>query len=271
MMIEVLNAAVAAIQAGKSAALATVVESSGATPAKPGFKMLLTEDGVRVGTVGGGALEHKVLEAAREVLAQRRSSRLALTEDCGGLSNLGMACGGGIEVFVEYLTAGPEVCIFGGGHVGVAVAELAAFAGFRVVLVDDREEFANAERTPFAHDVHVYDMPEFASGYSGGPDRYVVIVTRGHSFDEQVLEAVLRQDPLPFYVGMMGSKSKVDNCFASLRGRGIPDEVIGCVHAPIGLPIGGDTPREIAVSIVAQMVAARHGRDTRSSYLHTPS
>lgn len=260
MMIDVLGAAVSTIAAGRSAALVTVVQSSGSTPAKPGFKMLVTEDGARTGTVGGGALESIAIETANRVIAKGQSERLVLDEASGGLAAIGMACQGGIELFIEFLSAGPEVCIYGAGHVGIALGELAAFAGFRVILVDDRPELACAERAPFARETYAGDMAEFARTRPGGPDKYVAIVTRGHTFDEQVLREVLRQDPLPHYIGMMGSVHKVRTCFENLRAAGYPDELIARVRAPIGLPIGGDTPKEIAVSIVAEMISFRYGR-----------
>lgn len=260
MMIDVLSAAVSAVAAGRSAALVTVVQSSGCTPAKPGFKMLVIEDGTRAGTVGGGALESLAIEAAARAIEKGQSERLALDEPSGGLAAIGMACQGGIELFIEYLSPGPEVCIYGAGHVGMALGELAAFAGFRVILIDDRPELACSERAPFARETYAGDMAEFARTHPGGPDRYVAIVTRGHTFDEQVLREVLRQDPLPHYIGMMGSIHKVRACFESLRAADYPEELIARVHAPIGLPIGGDTPKEIAVSIVSEMISVRYGR-----------
>lgn len=260
MMIEVLNAAVSTIAAGHSAALVTVVQSSGCTPAKPGFKMLVAEDGTRTGTVGGGALESLAIDAAARAIQEGQSQRLVLDEASGGLAAIGMACQGGVELFIEFLSAGPEVCIYGAGHVGMALGELAAFAGFRVVLIDDRPELACAEGAPFASATYAGDMAEFARTRAGGPDKYVAIVTRGHAFDEQVLREVLRQDPLPHYIGMMGSVHKVRACFESLRAAGYTEDLITRVRAPIGLPIGGDTPKEIAVSIVSEMISFRYGR-----------
>lgn len=146
---------------------------------------------------------------------------------------------------------------------GAAVGELAAFAGFRVTLVDDRPDYANPERAPWAHSVMVCDFGEAAGRAPKGPDSYVVIVTRGHVWDQQVLHEVLSLKPRPYYVGMMGSKSKVESCFEALRARGVSEEALAAVHAPIGLAIGGDSPREIAVSVVAEMVAARNGRDPK--------
>ena len=261
MMIETLRAAVQAAAASKKAALITVVQSSGSTPAKPGFKMLLTEYGYLAGTVGGGALEQLALEVARRVIETGRSELVALREEDGGLAQIGMACQGGIELFVEYLSPGPKLYIYGAGHVGIALAEAAAFAGFSVILVDDRPELASPDRAPFARETHACDMVEFAANATGGPDTYVAIVTRGHAFDEQVLKQVLHQDPLPHYIGMMGSAHKVNTCVDHLRSEGFSEELIERVHAPIGLPIGGDTPREIAISIVAEMIACRYERD----------
>jgi len=233
------------------------------TPAKPGFKMLVRPDGKTTGTVGGGALEAQAVQAALAAIRSRASTRLCYSEECGGLTHLGMVCGGEIELFVDYMSPGPEVWVFGAGHVGLAVGELAAFAGFRVTLIDDRPEYADRERAPWAHSVMACDFVEAASKAPGGPDSYVVIVTRGHAWDAQVLHGVLRLTQCPYYVGMMGSKSKVESCFRGLRAKGVSEEALAMVHAPIGLAIGGDSPREIAVSVVAEMVAARNGRDPR--------
>jgi len=141
------------------------------------------------------------------------------------------------------------------------VGELAAFAGLRVTLVDDRPEYASRERAPWAHSVMACDFVEAAAKAPGGADSFVVIVTRGHAWDAQVLHEILGLEQRPYYVGMMGSKPKVRSCFEGLRAKGVSEEALAAVHAPIGLAIGGDSPREIAVSVVAQMVAARNGRD----------
>ena len=130
-------------------------------------------------------------------------------------------------------------------------------------MVDDRPEYADEKRAPWAHSVMACDFVEAASKAPGGADSYVVIVTRGHAWDAQVLYEILRLEPRPYYVGMMGSKPKVNSCFEGLRSKGVSEEALAAVHAPIGLAIGGDSPREIAVSVVAQMVAARNGRDPK--------
>jgi xanthine dehydrogenase accessory factor len=161
------------------------------------------------------------------------------------------------------MSPGPEVWVFGAGHVGLAVGELAAFTGFRVTLVDDRPEYADEKRAPWAHSMMACDFVDAASKAPGGADSYVVIVTRGHAWDAQVLYEILRLEPRPYYVGMMGSKPKVKSCFDGLRAKGVSEEALAVVHAPIGLAIGGDSPREIAVSVVAEMVAARNGRDPK--------
>lgn len=263
MGIDVFRETILTLESGQPAALVTVVASSGMTPAKPGFKMLVRPDGKTRGSVGGGALEARAVEAGLAAIRDRASARLSFAGECGGLAELGMVCGGGIELFVDYISPGPEVWVFGGGHVGLAVGELAAFAGFRVTLVDDRPEFADAERAPWAHSVMACDFGEAAARAPRGLDSYVVIVTRGHVWDAQVLQQVLSLNPRPYYVGMMGSKPKVKSCLEGLRAKGVSEETLAAVHAPIGLAIGGDSPREIAVSVVAEMVAARNGRDPK--------
>ncbi|MCR4424840.1 MAG: XdhC/CoxI family protein [Firmicutes bacterium] len=261
--IEILERLVETVKSGSDAALVTVVSARGSSPGREGFKMVVVEGGKTFGTVGGGPLEAAAIKAGLDAIAAAASSRVSLGREQGGLAALGMACGGEVELLVEYVSAGPRAYIFGAGHVGLAVGELAKFAGFGVTLIDDREEFANRDLAPWADRIVVSDFQEAALSIPGGLRSYAVIVTRGHEWDEVVLETILSLPEQPFYVGMIGSRRKVRECFANLEARRITKNALARVHAPIGLDIGGVTPREIAVSVVAEMVAARYGRDPR--------
>lgn len=160
----------------------------------------------------------------------------------------------GREIFIEPLVHPGTVHLVGAGHVALATAHIAGFAGFEVVVMDDRAEFANAERYPRAREVRV--LAGFDSCFSElGPDDYVVIVTRGHMHDREVLAQALRTGA--GYIGMIGSKRKRQAVYAWLRGEGFTETDLERVHNPIGLPIGADTPEEIGVSIVAEMIQVR--------------
>jgi xanthine dehydrogenase accessory factor len=246
---------------GGSAALATVIERSGSAPQVVGAKLLLLDDGTLVGTVGGGAIEAQVVEACRATLREGRSRRVRahLVRD------LGMCCGGSMEVFVDHLQAQTRLLVFGAGHVAQALVPMAVAAGFSVTVLDDREEllahpgFADAR-------AEAYDVDELRdAGFSLRASDYVLIVTRDHARDEQALCALLRQPHA--YLGMIGSRRKVHAVLRRIlhreqqQGRSRPD--LSRVHAPIGLDLGGRTPGEIAVSIVAELVARRHAGSGR--------
>lgn len=242
-----------------SGALATVIDRSGSAPQVVGARLLLLEDGRQFGTVGGGAIEAAVLDACREVLLdgrpRRTSSNLA--------RDLGMCCGGTMEVFVEAIVAPARLVIVGGGHVAQALAPLATTVGFRVVVVEDREDML--AREAFAAEpieVRSYDADELDAAVPDANDRdFVVIVTRDHQRDELALAAAIRG---PWrYVGMIGSRRKVhrvlDRVLRRYEERGQPLPDLDRVRAPIGLALGGRTPAEIAVSIVAELIATRRG------------
>ena len=247
-----------AIRSGDPACLLTLVEVRGSTPREVGAKMLLLADGSTVGTIGGGPMEAAALRDAKEALAanESRMSYYSLLGESS--SDLGV-CGGDARVFVEVLHPKPTLLIVGAGHVGQPLALFGERLGFRVVVADDRAEFANRERFPGADQLIVGPYEELSQRISPGPQTYVVIATRGHEFDEQVLQQFL--DCQAAYIGMIGSKVKVRSVFDSLLAKGVAAEKLARVHAPIGLRIGGQTPAEIALSILAEIVAVQHGGD----------
>jgi xanthine dehydrogenase accessory factor len=244
------------------AALATVIRRSGSAPQVVGARMLVYADGRTLGTVGGGAIEHQVLEACRQVLRTGKPR----TVEAHLVRDLGMCCGGAMEVFVEYLQAEARLIIVGGGHVAQALAPLAQSLGMRTLVIDDREEmledpaFAGVERLAF-------DADELDDAVPDPNERdFYVIVTRDHARDERALAKLLERPHA--YLGMIGSVRKVHTILARVlrrydeRGRARPD--LARVHAPVGLALGGRTPPEIAVSIAAQLIALRHGGDGSS-------
>lgn len=252
-MQEVLEAIQAVLSSGQRAALATVVYTTGSTPQVPGARLLLLSDGQSVGTVGGGAVERLVLDELGHVLTtpQARMLRTDLTRD------LGMCCGGRMEFFLEPVVAAPRVVMFGAGHVALPTAKLARSVGFQVVVVDDREALNNAARFPDCERVQ-QEPGEYLARYRLTERDWVLIVTHDVRLDEEALAGCVTQAPA--YIGLLGSKRKVLKLKERVAARFPFDERATSVFAPVGLDIGAVTPEELAVSIVAEWIALRHGK-----------
>jgi xanthine dehydrogenase accessory factor len=255
---EVFAALNEAMARGEEVALVTIVGSTGSTPQRVGAKMLVYADGRTVGTIGGGCYENDAFWKAREAIKARKPVTVKFDLNDDFAQETGLVCGGQMEVFIEPVEASPEVYVIGAGHVGYFVARLAHEAGFRVHVIDDREKFANAERFGPGFDVVVDNIPSWLAANPLPPTAYAVIVTRGHTHDLDALRAVTRT-PLR-YAGLIGSRAKVRRIFDVLREEGVAPETLQSVHAPIGLDIGAITPQEIAVSIVAELIAVKHGK-----------
>ncbi|MCK4546856.1 MAG: XdhC family protein [Candidatus Eisenbacteria sp.] len=244
---------------GIPAVAATVIRTEGSTPRGVGAKMVIAADGRNWGTIGGGFVESAVIEQAASVLKSGAPRTLQYDLEGEGKDS-GALCGGKIEILLEPLLAAERLHIFGAGHVARALAELAKRVGFAVTVIDPRPEQANRERFPFADDIVVRGFAEVAAETVPGPDTYVVVLTPEHKHDEEVVRAVLNS---PFrYVGMIGSRRKVATLISHLKEAGFGEEVMRKLHSPIGLDIGAETPEEIAVSIVAELVASRRGVET---------
>ena len=262
-MRDVLEAALRAEAAGEPAAMVTVVATTGSTPQRAGARMLVFADGRIVGTIGGGCLEAEMGWRAREAIQGRRPKLVSydLTPDQAGED--GLVCGGRMQVFIEPIEGTPCLCLFGAGHVAQPLARMAKACGFRVEVADDRIKFANAERFPEADAIVVDDFAAAASKMTLGPSSYAIVVTRGHKGDAEALQAVLGRGLR--FVGLLGSRPKVVHIFAALEERGVSREELARVHAPLGLEIGAQSPDEIAVSILAEMIAVRRGVDPATS------
>jgi xanthine dehydrogenase accessory factor len=244
---------------GEVSALASIVRVKGSTPRAEGSKMLVRQDGSILGSVGGGCLEASVWEAAMEAI--KSESVRVLDFDLTGREDTpeGLICGGIMEVMIEPIVPQPTVYILGAGHIGFALAKLAKIAGFRVAVVDDRPAYANKERFPDADKIVVDDPVSAIPGLNLNRVSYVAIACRGHLEDQQALAAAI-ETPAG-YIGMLGSKKKVKTVFANLKAEGVPDEALERIHAPIGIPIATDSPEEIAVSILAEMIDVRRQKN----------
>jgi xanthine dehydrogenase accessory factor len=257
---EVFAALAEALERGEEVALVTIVSSTGSTPQRVGAKMLVYADGRTVGTIGGGCYENDAFWKAREAIKARRPQNIKyeLTDEIA--EETGLICGGQMEVFIEPVEAAPEVYIFGAGHVGHSLARMAHETGFRVHVVDDREKFASVERFPEGVRVIVDDIPSWLQAHQLPSTAYAVIVTRGHKHDLDALRALAPAQLR--YVGLIGSRAKVKRIYDALRQEGLAADALRTVHAPIGLDIGAITPQEIAVSILAELIAVKHGKIT---------
>ena len=244
---------------GQRAALATVISAKGSTPRETGSKMLIRADGTILGSIGGGSLEAKMCKEAIKVMTENRSMLLRFDLTGKEVAEEGMICGGNMEVFVEPILPEPCLLIFGAGHISLFLAKMGKMVGFRVVVIDDRPEFANRERFPEADEVIARDFPLAFQQLAANRTSYIVIVTRGHLQDETVLEWAVRTDAA--YIGMIGSRKKNQTVFSHLQAKGIPEKKLKEVHAPIGLNINAKTPEEIALSIIAEIIKAKREGD----------
>ena len=253
-MTDVYSELLRLLAAGGRGALATVIGATGSTPGKEGAKMLIREDGTTVGTIGGGCTEASVWALAREVLEtdRPRRERFKLTPKEAGEE--GLACGGIVEIFIEPI-GNPVVILFGAGHIARAVASLCHMVGFKTTVVDDREQFANREHFPHASELVVSSFETCFEKLAINPSSYLVVVTRGHRYDQLVLSHAVKT--AAGFVGLIGSKVKIAHIFQALRQEGVARERLEAVKAPIGLDLGCRTPEEIAVSIVAQLISHR--------------
>ncbi len=247
---------------GRRFVLLTVVESRGFTPQKPGGRMLLGERGEIAGTIGGGAIEHACLSDARAMLAGGQQTHKMLRRQL--TSELGMCCGGEMVVHLEVLEAQPRLVVFGAGHVARPLAALAHDCGFAVTVVDARPEWLNEARFPQA--TRLAREPDAAAReWQAGPEDYAVVTTHDHTLDQRVVQELLPQ-PLRF-TGLIGSLAKQRKFALRLRARGFTEEQVGRLRSPVGLAIGARTPEEIAVSIVAELVAVRRGGTPERGWL----
>ncbi len=241
-------------KAGLRGALATIVHTNGSIPSFESSRMLVREDGSIAGTIGGGCVEADVWAAAKDVLAKETPRKMVFHLNNEASYDNGLICGGTLEVFVEPILPQPVAYIFGGGHISMALAKSASSAGFGIVIIDDREQFANKDRFPMAQELFTSYEDAFARIHPNASS-YVVIVTRGHRDDMRVLAWAVRTAAR--YVGMIGSKRKVLSVYQALEKEGYTPEEFSRVYAPMGLAIGALSPEEIAISITAELVAVR--------------
>jgi xanthine dehydrogenase accessory factor len=240
---------------GEKALLATIVSTKGSAPRKESAKMLVTADGKIKGTIGGGAIEHQAYQEALKMIDGNESKLAHYELTNADASKEGMTCGGIVDVFLEPIKPLPSLIIFGGGHISFFLARIGKMVDFRVTIIDDRPEFANPERFPEVDETICEDLATVMNKLEINSSSYIVIVTRGHQNDEQVLQWAAKTNA--GYLGMIGSKRKIKTSFDYLKTKGITQKQLDRVHSPIGLAIGAETPEEIAVAIMAEIIQIR--------------
>jgi xanthine dehydrogenase accessory factor len=254
MTVDIYKAVAEVEMNSESAALCTVVKSVGSTPRHVGSKMLVYSDGKFIGTVGGGDLEHRVLDEAWIAMNDGESRLLAYTMADPTRGDPGV-CGGTVEVFVEPILPPAMIVVIGAGHVGKAVVHLAKWLGFRVAVSDDRAEFCTPEAIPEADAYYPVEMGKLAEQLKIGKRTYIVITSRGASVDVVGLPGLLESNPA--YIGVIGSRRRWLTTVKGLREKGVPAEKIAQIHSPMGLELNAETPEEIAVSIMAEILMTK--------------
>lgn len=240
---------------GRKAALATIIQVQGSVPSYETSKILIRDDGSILGTVGGGCVEAEVWSVAQDVMREEKPRRLHFNLNANPEYDNGLVCGGSLDIFVEPILATPTLYLFGGGHVSLSISRIAHLVGFDTVIADDREAFANKQRFPEASDTHAGPWEEIFPKVKINEFSYIVIATRGHKGDLVCLQWAVGTPAR--YIGMVGSRRKLIEFYKALEGEGVAPEQLERVHSPVGLDIGALTPEEIAISVVAEMIAVR--------------
>src|SRR5579864_5057503 len=239
---------------GQKAAIATIVQVRGSIPSYESAKLLVREDGSMIGTIGGGCVEAEVWNAAREVIETEKPKHLSFNLGQEAAYDNGLIGGGQLDVFVEPVIPPPHAFIFGAGHISKSLSKVAALAGFSTTIIDNRDAFASRERFPEADEIFAEEYEDVFPKLPVNETSYLIIVTRGHRDDMRVLRLAVAEAR---YIAMIGSKRKVINVVKELEQEGIARERMERIHAPMGLEIGAISPEEIAISVVAEMIAVR--------------
>lgn len=249
MEIKIMERISEALQKQQRIALVTLTKSEGSTPGKEGSIMCVEPDGKILGTVGGGKIEKMVIDEAVRCIEDNVSKHFKY--ELNASAELGMICGGLVEGYIKVFGASRKLLIAGGGHVALELYQLAHLLKYEVVIFEDREEFGNRERFPHAAQIMMGNVAENLSHYPIDDNSCVMLVTRGHQHDEEALKAVINSDAA--YIGMIGSRSKAKKTLEKLLEEGYDEEKVRKVYSPSGLGIGGTTPEEIALSIMAEI------------------
>ncbi len=256
-MVETIFGIIAEIEkSNRSAALCTIVQSRGSTPRGPASKMIVYPNGEISGTVGGGEMEGRVIVEALEAIHQNKSKYIEFNMMDPERGDPGV-CGGQVAVFIEPINPRPLLLVIGGGHVGREVSRLGSWLGYRIAMSDDRKEYCNRENNPYAEEFYPVSMEELPGQLKITPTTYIVLATRGVDIDVPGLPVLLQSGAA--YIGVIGSRRRWATTCEKLRGMGIEKHLLTKVHSPVGLDIHAETPAEIAVSILAEIIMLQKG------------
>ncbi|MGE0599860.1 MAG: XdhC family protein [Dehalococcoidia bacterium] len=258
-MLEITQRLLRAAEGGDPVFLASILET-GPRPLEPGARLLIERDGSRLGSLGDPILDDSVAAFAPEAFPKHLAQTLYVSPD--GLSERTIK--GATAIYVEVVEAKPVFLVVGAGHIGRSLAQLADFLDFQVAVLDDREDFANAERIPEADQILCEDYEEALEKFPIDANTYITMVTRGHKQDEISLRKCLGRGA--GYLGMIGSRRRTGAVLEHLAAEGFDREELAKVRTPIGLNIGAETPEEIAISIMAEVIMLRRGGDGSSMY-----
>lgn len=257
--IEILSKAVQLLRQGKKVALCTIVEKKGSGPRDIGGKMIISEDGETAGTIGGGNLERALINESLKALKEGKSKKVVFSlhrdEQKAEAVETDLICGGELTIFLDIIEPKPRLVIIGAGHVAHPLAKMADIVGFSVIIADDNEDLANKERFPTAAGILTGEFNEILDRIEVGAQDFVVIVHGEPEHDYLALKKMVEKRPA--YVGLLGSKTKVATLVNKLKGEGVHDEMLKILHAPVGIDIGAQTPEEIGISILAEIISHR--------------
>lgn len=246
------------VEKNRGVALVTVVETKGSSPRGKGSMMIVDQEGnILEGTVGGGSIEEKVIRECQKCIDNAESKLMNYEQD-----SLPMNCGGNISVFIKVFNRKDKLLIIGGGHIGSKLSQFAKILNYEITVVDNRQEFATTERLSKVDTILTGDIIDILKEHPIDQLTSVVIVTQGHRLDLEALASVI--DSEARYIGMIGSLGKVMTCLKALKEKGIDEKLLEKIHAPIGLDIGGETPQEIALAIMAEIQAVKYGKEGNS-------
>ena len=246
------------IEKREAVALVTLTGKVGSGPRDSGSMMLVDAKGKLIcGTIGGGGVEEKAKADAMACIEKGESSSFSYELTLKDTEkSLGMACGGMVDIFIKVFAPEKSLVVFGCGHIGEVLCKMGKLIGYHITVVDHRSEYANSQRFPDADEILTGELKTLLEQVKISEDSSVVIVTHGHVYDLEVLRTALKSSAR--YIGMIGSRNKVSYCFNELKKEGVSESELDRVYAPIGLDIGGDSPSEIALSILAEISAVRY-------------
>jgi len=253
--LELLNKASHLLENRKKLVFCTVVEKKGHGPRDVGAKMIVTEDGKTFGTIGGGDFERTLVDECLKAMKEHRSKKVTfnLSKDPkDGAVGTGLICGGELTVLVDVMEPAPRLIIIGAGHVALPLAKLASNVGFKIIVVDDERKLVTKEHFPMAEDVIAGDYAQVLSGFDMSPRDFAVVAHGEPEHDYSAVKKLIEKNPA--YIGLLGSPKKAKILTERLKAEGVSDAQLKILHTPVGLDIGAETPEEIGISILAQII-----------------